>query len=98
MLVIINGEVSFEGGLGIDPPDRVIRLPNLSLELERTPEGGWAEKSTMYDAPDGGSGAGHSLAALARIYPWVGEQLWRRIVALEDELNVLRRSLQARTF
>jgi hypothetical protein len=94
-MTIVNGEIdnhtyhnAFPG-----PPDRVIKLANFSLELKRTSDGGWKEKGTTHMDPRGGSGAGHTLAELARHHPWVSKQMWHRIIELEDELRVLRKAI-----
>lgn len=94
-MTIVNGEIdrrtyqsAFPG-----PPDRVIKLPNFSLQLEKTPDGGWSEDLVMYEPPDGGSGAGRTMAELSKQYPWVCEQLWRRVIELEDELRALRKAI-----
>ena len=92
MRILVNGEFSLEYRDHFDPPDRAIKLPNITIELLHTPDGGWREKTTAARPPDGGGSMGHSLTTMAR-YPWVTEQMWRRIVELEDELRALRKAI-----
>lgn len=94
MTVIVNGEPNrTEFRDAFDPPDRAIKLPNITIELRRTPEGGWIAVSTSHQDPSGGGGTGHDLYHLAKFHPWIVEQLWRRIIEVEDELRTLRRAI-----
>lgn len=83
--------------------ERVIKLPNITLELNRTPEGGWKDAGIFY-AYTGldpklnlGSGVGGvapgGLMRFVTHNPWVAEQFWRRIIELEDELRALRKAI-----
>jgi len=96
MDTIVNGKPDHEPYReDFDPPDRAIKLPNITFELSRTPDGGYKERGMVHaNPPDGGSvGGGYLLADLAKRHPWITEQLWRRIVEVEDELRVLRNAI-----
>lgn len=77
--------------------DRVIRLPNCALELNKTPDGGWREVSLSSDNEPGPSsgmmGSGGTLSHVVKFKPWIAEQLWRRVIELEDELRGLRKAI-----
>ena len=92
MKTIVNGVPSSEYDDMRYSPDRAIKLPNITIELSRTTDGGWKEFSTDVNHPEGGMSSGSELANMAR-YPWVTEQMWRRIVELEDELRTLRTAI-----
>ena len=95
--VIVNGEVDSPECLRyesyFDTPDRVIELPNIAIEFSRTKSGGWIEKCTSHNNPKGGGGTGHRLKELTPYNPWICEQLWRRVIELEDELRILKKGI-----
>jgi hypothetical protein len=95
-MTIVNGKVDTREkyrNAFPEPPDRVLEFPNFSLELSKTPDGGWKEETTDAHPLGGGSSHGQTLANLAKHYPWVSEQMWRRIIELEDELRALRNAI-----
>lgn len=72
---IVNGEPNeSEFQHDIDPPDRAIKLPNITIEFSRTPNGGWKERSIHCYPPDGGGNSGGiALATIAKNSPWLVE-------------------------
>lgn len=94
MDIVVNGEIDRNTYRNaFDPPERAIILTNITIEFSRTPDGGWRETNTSHKPPNGGSGAGHKLQDLAKHHPWIVEQLWRRIIELEDERRILRKAI-----
>lgn len=94
-MTLINGVPGYYDD-SIEIVDRVIKLPNITIEFVRTKSGGWEEISTMHNDPTGGGGAGQSVATLLRgesAREWIPEQMWRRIMELEDELRVLKNAI-----
>lgn len=95
-MTIINGAPGYYDD-SLDTIDRVIKLPNITIEFCRTKSGGWEEIAISYKDPHStGGGAGHRIVDMMRCEEprtWIPEQMWRRIMELEDELHVLKSAI-----
>lgn len=90
---IINGEFRSHD---VWDDDRLIELPNVTLMLQRTKDGGWRENGLDAQNPDGGgSSGGIEFAHFAKHHPWFVDRLWRRIIELEDERRLLRAAIRS---
>lgn len=99
MHIIVNGEPGEQWDIDQScyMGERVIKVKGLTLELSKTPEGGWKERMTSYDdnphAGDGGHNTMGTFEHTVKHNLWIAERLWRRIIEVEDELAALRRAI-----
>lgn len=99
MHILVNGEPGTQWDIDQSAymGERVIKLKGPTLELTKTPDGGWKECTVAYDdnphAGDGGHNCMGSFEHTVKHQPWVAERLWRRVVELEDELAALRKAI-----
>lgn len=92
MHTIVNGKPDPGYRGGFDPPDRVIKLPNIEIAFDSMRGGGWKHTHVTFNDPEGGSGSGMCLPQV--LYkPWVIEQIIDYVLELENQLRVLQQAI-----